>query len=52
MKVIPLKISQLYFLSMFSDCQDVQYIDKYEYLYSPMVAGNLQARVAIVSVSQ
>ena len=37
---------------MFSDPQNVQYIDKYQYLNSPMVACNLQTRVAIVSVNQ
>ena len=52
MKVIPLKTSQFYFLDMFSGSQDVQYIDKYQYLYSPTVACNLQTRVAIVSVSK
>ena len=52
MKMIPLKTNQFYFLYMFSDPQNVQYIDKYKYFYSPMVACNLQTRVAIVSVSQ
>ena len=50
--MIPLKTSQFYFLDMLSDSQNVQYIDKYQYLYSSMVACNLQTRVAIVSVSQ
>ena len=44
--------SQNYFLYMISDSKNVQYIDKYQYLYSPIVACNLQTRVAIVSVSQ
>ena len=51
MKMIPLKTSQLYFLYMFFDSENVR-IDKYQYLYSPMVACNLQTRVEIVSVSQ
>ena len=52
MTMIPLKTNQFYFLYMFSDSQNVQYIDKCQYLYSPMVACDLQTRVAIVSVSQ
>ena len=44
--------SRNYFLYMISDSKNVQYIDKYQYLYSPIVACNLQTTVAIVSVSQ
>ena len=50
--MIPLKTSHFYFLYMFSYSQNLQYIDKYQYLDSPMVGCNLQTRVAIVSVSQ
>ena len=32
--------------------QNVQYINKYQFLYSPMVDCNLQSIVAIVRVSQ